>query len=102
MALSFTDVSNLETKATSSDLLKAVSRLLRKARSVCANEPLNIPLMGSGLSRIGIKNNILIHLILTAIFEETKINKVTSEIRIILPKDKASDICLNALKKDWS
>ena len=102
VALSFTDVSNLETKATSSDLLKAVRGLLCKARSVCAGEPLNIPLMGSGLSRVGIKSNILIHLILTAIIEETKINKVTSEIRIILPKDKASEICLSTLKKDWN
>ena len=72
------------------------------ARSVCADEPLNIPLMGSGLSRVGIKGNILIHLILTAIIEETKINKVTSEIRIVLPEDKASEICLNTLQKDWS
>ena len=102
VALSFTDVSNLETKATSLDLIKAVRELLRKARSVCADEPLNIPLMGSGLSRVGIKGNILIHLILTAILEETKIKKVTSEIRIILPKDKASEICLNTLQKDWS
>ena len=69
---------------------------------VCGNEPLSIPLMGSGLSRVGIKNNILVDLILTAIFEETKNNKVTSEIRIVLPKEKASEINLASLQKDWS
>jgi len=102
VALSHTDVSNQETKASSSDLHKAVRGLLRKARSVCGNEPLSIPLMGSGLSRVGIKNNILVDLILTAIFEETKNNKVTSEILIVLPNEKASEIDLASIQKDWS
>lgn len=102
VALSHTDISNQEAKASSSDLHQAVRGLLRKARSVCGDEPLSIPLMGSGLSRVGIKNNILVDLILTAIFEETKNNKVTSEIRIVLPKEKASKINLASLQKDWS
>lgn len=102
VALSHTDASNQEAKASSLDLNQAVRGLLRKARSVCGDEPLSIPLMGSGLSRVGIKNNILVDLILTAIFEETKVNKVTSEIRIVLPKEKASEINLVSLKKDWS
>lgn len=102
VALSRTDISNQETKASSSDLHQAVRGLLQKARSVCGDEPLSIPLMGSGLSRVGIKNNILVDLILTAIFEETKNNKVTSEIRIVLPKEKASEINLASLEKDWN
>ena len=102
VALSHTDISNQEAKASSSDLHQAVRGLLRKARSVCGDEPLSIPLMGSGLSRVGFKNNILVDLILTAIFEETKNNKVTSEIRIVLPKEKASEINLASLQKDWS
>lgn len=102
VALSRTDISNQEAKASSSDLHQAVRGLLQKARSVCGDESLSIPLMGSGLSRVGIKNNILVGLILTAIFEETKINKVTSEIRIVLPKEKASEINLASLQKDWS
>ena len=101
VALSRTDISNQETKANSSDLHQAVRGLLQKARSVCGDEPLSMPLMGSGLSRVGIKNNILVDLILTAIFEETKNNKVTSEIRIVLPKEKASEINLASLQKDW-
>ena len=51
---------------------------------------------------MGIKNNILVDLILAAIFEETKNNKVTSEIRIVLPKEKSSEINLASLQKDWS
>ena len=102
VAFSKTDIGSLQTKANTSDLNKAVRSLLCKARSVCADEPLNIPLMGSGLSRVGIKNNILVNLILTAVFEETKANKVTSQIRIILPKEKISEFNLASIKNDWN
>lgn len=102
VALTHTDINNLQTKAETVDLNIAIRGLLRKARNVCANEPLNIPLMGSGLSRIGIKNNILVDLILTAIFEETKQNKITNEIRIILPPEKINEINLHHIQKDWS
>jgi len=102
VALTHTDINNLETKSDTVDLNHAIRGLLTKARTVCANEPLNIPLMGSGLSRIGIKNNILVDLILTAIFEETKQSKITNEIRIILPSEKINEISLHHIQKDWS
>ena len=102
VALGFTDENTHETSASSTDLHRAIRGLLIKARTVCANEPLSIPLIGAGLSRVGIKNNILVDLILVAIFEETKVRKITNEIRIILPVDKASEISLANLKSDWS
>lgn len=102
VALTKTDIETCEVKATAADLLQAIHGLLRKARSVCSAEALNIPLMGAGLSRIGIKNDILVDLILTAIFEETKINKITGEIRIILSKQNIPAFDFLALKKDWS
>lgn len=102
VALTCTNTQTQEAKASSPELHKAICGLLQKARSVCAGEPLSIPLMGSGLARVGLKNNILVDLILTAIFEETKKNKITDEIRIILPRAKASSINLSNLKRDWS
>lgn len=102
VALTHTDLNTLETKSDTVDLNHALQGLLRKARTVCANETLNIPLMGSGLSRIGIKNNILVDLILTVIFEETKQSKITNEIRIILPSEKINEISLHHIQKDWS
>ena len=102
VALSHTDISNNETQSSSSDLHQAVRGLLQKARSICGNESLTIPLMGSGLSRVEIKSNILVYLILTAIFEESRNKKVTGEIHFVLPKEKASEINLGSLQKDWS
>lgn len=102
VALTHTDTATHEVKANSSDLLQAIHGLLLKARSVCSGDPISIPLLGSGLARIGIKSNILVDLILTAIFEETKANKVTDEIRIVLPKQRASEINLATIKQDWN
>ena len=102
VALSTTDTSNHVTRASAEDLICAVRGLLQKAREVCANETLYIPLMGSGLGRIGIKNTILIDLILAGVFEETKLSKVTNSIVIVLPHDKKSEINLGNLAMDWN
>ena len=101
VVLTLTDTSNQETKARLPDLDIAVRGLLCKARSICGNEPLSIPLMGSGLSRVGVKSDILVNLIVAAIFEETKTNKVTSEIRIVLPKEKFWEVNLVSIKNNW-
>ena len=102
VALAHTDINNLEAKATIENLIRAVQRLMKKARSVCAGAPLNLPLFGAGLSRVGLPVPVLIELILTLIVEETKQNKVTNEIRIILPTEKASTISLSTIKQHWS
>lgn len=101
VALTKTNIGSLQADATSIDLIQSLNGLLIKSREVCAGASLNIPLLGSGLSRTGIKLNILVDLILMVIFEESKKAKVTEEIRIILPKDKTKEIDLNTLQKDW-
>ena len=102
VALGETNVANNVTTASAESLICAVRGLLNKARTVCANEPLYIPLMGSGLGRVGIKNAVLVDLIITAIVEETKQSKVTSSITIVLPNDKKSKINLGNITRDWN
>jgi hypothetical protein len=102
VALSNTEIETNVATANAENLICAVRGMLNKARVVCANEPLNIPLMGSGLGRIGIKNAILVDLILVGIFEEMKRLKVTNSINIILPKEKKSAINLGSISRDWN
>ncbi|MFA5688231.1 MAG: macro domain-containing protein [Kiritimatiellales bacterium] len=102
VVLGQTDNSTLEAKTTASDLIRAIRGLLCHARSVCSNEVLNIPLFGNGLSRVDIKCNVLVDLILTAIFEEMKLGRITEEIKIILPRKKFLEIDLCAVKRNWS
>jgi hypothetical protein len=101
VALTKTHIGSLQAEATPIDLLQALSGLLLKAREICAGSALNIPLLGSGLSRTGIKLNILVDLALMVIFDESKKSKITDNIRIILPKNKIKEIDLNTLQKDW-
>jgi len=101
-ALSTTDVDSGQTLATAADLLTALSGLLECARSECDQEPLVLPLAGSGLSRTGIKLNIVVDLLLCAIFEATKKAKVTNEIVIVLPIEQAWRFNLQTYTRDWA
>lgn len=102
VALTQTDTETLLVSANYDDLLKALSGLLQKAREVCGGETLNIPLLGAGLAKTGIKQNIIVDLILLVIFEESKKQKITDEITIVLHKDMKKRIDLFTIKRDWS
>ena len=101
VAIARTDTTTLQAAASSDDLNKALRWLLAKARITCSGHALHIPLMGSGLARTGIKPNIIVDLILLAIFEESKQQKITNEIRIVLPENMRKIIDLHTIQKDW-
>ena len=101
VALARTRKSTNVVQASAETLIGAIRGMLQHARAVCSNEPLSIPLMGSGLGRIGIKDAILVDLILAAIFEESQSSKITDSISIVLPKEKQSEINLGAISRDW-
>lgn len=102
VALGRTDSSNNVTTASAESLICAVRGLLQKARAKCSYEPLTIPLMGSGLARIGIKTSVLVELILAAIHEESRLGKVTGKITIILPAEKEGEINLKHYERGWN
>ncbi|WP_094228427.1 macro domain-containing protein [Methanolobus psychrotolerans] len=101
VALTKTNISTLQALATPSELYQSLIGLLIKARECCSGSPLNIPLFGSGLARTNIKPSIVVNLILLAIFEESKKEKITDDIRIIIPKSKKKDIDLSTIYKNW-
>lgn len=102
VALGRTDSSNNVTTASAETLISAVRGMLTKARAVCSYEPLSIPLMGSGLARVGIKTSVLVDLILAAVLEETKQGKVTGTITVVLPATKKGEINLQNYARNWN
>lgn len=102
VALGRSDSSNNVTTASAETLICAVRGMLAKARAVCSFEPLSIPLMGSGLARVGIKTSVLVDLILAAVLEETMQGKVTGTICIVLPTSKKGEINLQNYAKNWN
>jgi Domain of unknown function (DUF6430) len=102
VALGKADSSNNVTTASAESLICAVRGMLKKARAVCSYEPLWIPLMGSGLARVGIKSSVLVDLILAAIHEESRLGKVTGKISIVLPPEKEGEINLKNYQRSWN
>ena len=102
VALGKTNPANNVTSATAETLIKAVRGMAAEARAACSMEPLSIPLMGSGLSRVGIKNSALVDLIITAVLEEGRHGRITGEINIVLPEAKAHEINLKNHVRNWT
>ena len=102
VAIGNTDTNTNVTTADAEDLMRAIKGLLQKARQVCAGETLYIPLIGSGLSRVGMKDSVLVDLIMTAIFEEAKKLLVTKNITILLPVDQKYEINVHDFTRRWN
>jgi hypothetical protein len=93
---------NHVTKNNAEGLIAAVRGMLVKARAACSTEPLNIPLMGAGLSRIGIKDAVLVDLIITAVIDESRTAKITDTIRIVLPLSLRDTINVKQYERKWN
>ena len=68
-----------------------------------ANEyPVVIPLVGGGVSGIGLPDSVLLNLILTSIVNETKKKRITGEIKVVLYPGIADQIDLRTVEMAWS
>ncbi len=75
--------------------------LWRRARIEADGHPLNVPLIGSGLSGIGLPSRDLLNLIILSLITETKASRITEVIRIILHTDRFEEIDLRDVKQHW-
>jgi hypothetical protein len=76
--------------------------MLVKARSECNGYPLNIPLVGTGLSRSGIPPKYIIELLLISILRVSKEAEITKEINIVIAEKLFDEIDLNEIVKRWN
>lgn len=97
-ALTDTDESYVMT-ASVSNLVTAIQAALRTARQKCSDERIIMPLLGSGLARVGLSNPMILEVILAATIEETHRQKVANQITIILPFSEYGHINIEAIAK---
>lgn len=102
VALGRTDAQSNVTTANAEMLICAVRGMVAEARAACSMEPLVIPLMGSGMSRVGVKNSVIVDLIITAVLEESRHGRVTGEIVVVLPEGKSNEINLKNHVRNWT
>lgn len=100
-ALCTTDIMTFKASASLSDLVCALEGLCAKARVVLGGEKLIVPLVGSGLSGIGLPANQLLQLILLVLVNETKKNQVALEIEIVIHPDRFDEVNLDLADNFW-
>ena len=79
----------------------ALQKLWYRARNESSGYPVNLPLVGSGLSGLGLPDRDLLNLIILSIITETKLKQVTHKFRIVLHPDRFENFDLRKVKEDW-
>jgi len=100
-ALSRTDTKTLKAESDVPTLWKALEGLYGKSRNSLGGAPLVLPLVGSGLSGIGLPDNNLLDLIVLSIIEESKKKRITELIKIVLKPDRFDKVDLAEVNKYW-
>jgi len=99
-ALSTTD-NECNTNGTPTLMLKALEGLWNKVRIEGNGNDVNLPLIGNGLSRIGLPPSQLLQLILISLLKSVKERDLSSTIRIVLTEDVFDKIDLEIIKNNW-
>ena len=100
-ALSRTDISTLKAEADVPMLWQALEGLYSKARNSLGGAPLVLPLIGSGLSGIGLPARDLLDLIVLSIIAESKKKQIATLIKIILAYDRFDEVDLAEVNNYW-
>jgi hypothetical protein len=79
----------------------ALHQLWQRVRIESGGHPLNIPLVGSGLSGLGLPTRDLLNLIILSAITETKAKEITRLIRIVLYRDRFDELDLREVQAHW-
>lgn len=80
----------------------ALDKAWGRARVEAGGHPVNVPLIGSGPSGIGLPTRDLLNMLVLSAITETKEQQVTTQIRIVLHRSKFDDLDLRDVKQYWS
>ncbi len=100
-ALCETDISTCKAHADVPTLWLALQGLWQKARTSLGGAPLVLPLVGSGLSGVGLDAKELLDLIILSIIAETKRQQIATRICIVLAPDRFEEIDLRKTAGNW-
>jgi len=79
----------------------ALNQLWRRVRVEAGGHAINLPLVGGGLSGLGLPTRDLLNLIILSAITETKAREITQRIRIVLHRDRFEHLDLREVKKFW-
>ena len=96
-AFTRTDIETLKASATVHELWDALAGLWAAIRVRGNGDPVFMPLVGGGLSGVGLPAKTLLQLLMTSFSFYTKKNKITSTLTVVLPHSLAKEIELRDL-----
>lgn len=100
-ALAKTDQNTCKAYSDVTMMWVALNKLWQRARIESGGHEINLPLIGSGLSGLGLPTRDLLNLIILSAITETKAKEVTQRIRIVLHRNRFEDLDLRDVKKHW-
>jgi hypothetical protein len=100
-ALSKTDSNTCKASSDVNMMWLALHKLWNRMRIEAGGHAVNIPLIGSGLSGLGLPTRDLLNLIILSAITETKSKEITQRIRIVLHSSRFDDLDLRDVKKHW-
>lgn len=100
-ALTHTDIATCKASADVPQMFEALAGLWKEARAELGGDALNIPLVGSGLSGVGLPSRELLNIIILSFLDETKRQVIAHRLRIVLTWDRLSDVDLREVKRFW-
>jgi len=100
-ALCETDPATCKVHADVPMLWKALLGLWQKARVSSGGDALVLPLVGSGISGVGLEPRELLDLIILSVITETKRQQITMQVRIVLADDRFENIDLRQVQNCW-
>ncbi len=95
------DVTTLKASSDVELMWRALHRLWQRARNEANGHPVNLPLVGSGLSNLGLTSRDLLNLLILSAVTETKAKDITRTIRIVLHRSRFNEIDLREVKQHW-
>lgn len=99
--LSKTDPKTCKAYADVTMMWDALHDLWQRIRIESGGHAVNLPLIGSGLSGLGLPTRDLLNLIILSAITETKSKEVTQRIRIVLHRSRFDDLDLRDVKQYW-
>ena len=100
-ALSHTELESLKAYASVNDLWTCLAGVWNGIRVHSSGERVQLPLLGSGLSGVGLPASRLVEIMLTSFLCHTKERKVAERVTLVLPRRLAGKVDLNRIKRSW-
>jgi hypothetical protein len=100
-AFTHTDIATCKASADVPQVFVALAGLWKSARPELSGDALNLPLVGSGLSGVGLPARELLNIIILSFLDETKRQVIADKLRIVLTWDRLPEVDLREVKKLW-